>query len=292
VLASRCVQFRSPHFGRSLLIRDGFGKRRSEEETTSKVSSVSKGWLLFHLVALCLTLPLGTPASPVPKNSGIQKEFITFEGHKRTSYLFIPDSSPADVAAPLIVLLHGSGEDGLSLAEPWRSLASKEGIILVAPNSANSRVWDPHADHPNFIREVVDAVEGKHAVDPHRVYVFGHSAGGIYALTLSLLESQYFAAVAVHAGVLRRETDETFERAERKVPIALWSGTLDSRIPLIAVQGTQSILEAHGYQVELHEMTGRDHNYYVHANEVNQAVWTFLRRHKLEDQPKFKVYKP
>ena len=39
------------------------------------------------------------------------------------------------------------------------------------------------------------------------MYLFGHSAGAGQALYLSLLESEYFAATAVHAGALRTEDD-------------------------------------------------------------------------------------
>lgn len=243
-------------------------------------------------LALSAALFLASSGLAGPKNASVERKSLNFEGHKRTYYVFVPDSPTPEGPAPLIVLLHGSGENGLSLADPWRSLAQREKIILVAPDSATSRTWDVHADHPDFIRAVVDAAAALHPVDPSRVYLFGHSGGGMYALTLSLLESQYFAAAAVHAGDLRDVTDETIERAQRKVPIALWSGTLDTRVSLSAVQRTQYILEEHGFVVELHEMPGRNHNYYVHSDDVNQSAWAFLSQHRLDDPPKFQSYKP
>ncbi len=47
------------------------------------------------------------------------------------------------------------------------------------------------------------SLKTKYPINPRRVYLFGHSAGAIFALHMSLMESQYFAAAAVHAGALR-----------------------------------------------------------------------------------------
>lgn len=253
------------------------------------------------LLSACLALILfGTALASGQRN--LEKQSFPFEGRKRTFYLFVPDSIPADSALPLIVLLHGSGQDGPSLANPWRSLASKEGIILVAPDAAHRISWDAQDDHPDFIRELVEAAEEKHAVDTRRVYLFGHSNGGVYALTLALLESQYFAAVAVHAGAFcspdaiyarcsREDTERTMEHARRKIPLGLWSGSFDSRIPLDQVERSQRELEMHGFPAELHVMGGATHDYYVHADEVNEAVWNFLRQHQLDSPPQFELYK-
>jgi poly(3-hydroxybutyrate) depolymerase len=253
------------------------------------------------VLAACFALILFDATSASSKQS-LEKQSLNFEGRKRTSYLFIPDSAPAETALPLIVLLHGSGEDGPSLANPWRSIASKAGIILVAPDAADRMRWDARDDHPDFIRELVEDAEGKHMVDTRRVYLFGHSNGGVYALTLALLESQYFAAVAVHAGALcspngiyaqcsSEEVEQAMERAKRKIPFGLWSGTFDSQVPLDRVERSQRALEMHGFPAELHTMSGATHNYYVHADEVNEAAWNFLRQHQLDGPSQFQLYK-
>jgi len=257
--------------------------------------STARQSFLQRLAALCLTLSLGIPVFSRPKGNGIQRESFTFEGRKSTCYLFVPDSLPTATAAPLIVLLHGAGEDGRSLADPWRDLASREGILLIAPDS--------EARGPDFIVALVESVRAKVAMNPRRIYLFGHSAGGRLALILSMVESEYFAAAAVHAGKLMGKEpapgfghelrdSELLDGAKRKIPIAMWNGTVDQLVPLAAALATRDMLEMHGFPVEWHEMLGRDHNYYVHSDEVNAAVWKFLRQHELEHQPTFQRYKP
>ena len=46
---------------------------------------------------------------------------------------------------------------------------------------------------------VVEDAGRQVAIDRRRVYVFGHSMGGYLAYDAATLDSEYFAAVAVHA---------------------------------------------------------------------------------------------
>jgi poly(3-hydroxybutyrate) depolymerase len=78
--------------------------------------------------------------------------------------------------------------------------------VLVAPDSSDSNGWRIPQEGPEFLRDLLDTVTAAHdVVDRRRMYVFGHSAGAIHALDLGALESEYFAAVAAHAGVLSQE---------------------------------------------------------------------------------------
>src|SRR5207247_2377500 len=149
------------------------------------------------------------------------KQSLVSGGVARTYYLLVPEKAIPG-PAPLLILLHGSGRNGLSLVERWDSLAKKEGILLAGPDALDRSAWQIPADAPDFIHDVVEAVREKYPVDARRIYLFGHSAGAGEGLCLALLESEYFAAVAVHAGALT-ESDYAFaDLAKRKTPIAMW----------------------------------------------------------------------
>ncbi|HEV2992046.1 MAG TPA: alpha/beta fold hydrolase [Candidatus Angelobacter sp.] len=238
-------------------------------------------WLIF-LVLLSLSVPASAKSEP-------QKLSITSQGKSRTYYLFVPDGGSG--SKPLILLLHGSGRNGMSLIDPWKGLAEKEGIILVAPDALNSQEWAFPVDGPNFLHDVVEAVKAKYPVDAKRVYLFGHSAGAIFSLYMGIVESQYFAAVAVHAGALRGDMDQYMDHAERKTPIAIWVGNKDPFFSLEAVHATRDSLAAHGFQAKITEMLGHDHNYYGVAGDINKAVWDFLHAQQLEDAPEWEEYK-
>lgn len=220
----------------------------------------------------------------------ITKELIRSKGKDRVYYLFVPDKINTASPLPMLVLLHGSGRNGLSLVEKWKDLAKKEQIILVGPDSTDSKTWRMATDGPEFIHELVEMVKTKYPINPRRVYLFGHSAGAIQALYLSLLESEYFGATAVHAGAMGAEASAFIERAVRKIPIAIFVGTNDEFFPLAAVRATRDALNAGGFKAELTEIKDHTHWYYDRAPEINRSAWQFLKGQQLEGEPKYQQY--
>jgi poly(3-hydroxybutyrate) depolymerase len=132
----------------------------------------------------CILLALPMLLSQARAADRITKETIESQGKKRTYYLMVPDSAKSSASAPLIVLLHGSGRNGLSLMEKWKELASSEGVIIAGPDSRDSQGWQIPADGPGFIYDLVEALKTKYPINPRRVYLFGHSAGAVFALNL------------------------------------------------------------------------------------------------------------
>ena len=129
--------------------------------------------------------------------SQITKQTIEFGGKKRAYYLYVPEKVAPK--PPLILTLHGSGRDGSSLVEKWKDIADKEGFILAGPNSMNPARWSSTDDSEDFLRELVQQLISQYSIDPKKFFLFGHSAGAVYALNLSMSQSEYFAATAIHA---------------------------------------------------------------------------------------------
>jgi poly(3-hydroxybutyrate) depolymerase len=80
-----------------------------------------------------ILLPAAVSAAP----GEISKESIQSQGAEHTCFVFIPEAIAGHARAPLVMLLHGFGHDGRSLLDPWKKLASQEGLVLVAPNPLN-----------------------------------------------------------------------------------------------------------------------------------------------------------
>jgi predicted esterase len=187
--------------------------------------------------------------------------------------------------------LHGSGHNGKSLIDPWMSLAKAEGIVLVAPDASDPRAWRFPQEGPQFIYDLLETLRAAHKeIDDRRMYVFGHSAGAIHGLDLGLMESQYFAAVAVHAGVVSPEVSSILPGVPRKIPMAIWVGTNDAFFPLKQVRNTRDVLAALKFDVTLTEIPNHTHDYYGSAASINKEVWAFLQRHTLEAPPQFQAY--
>src|SRR5215211_5734594 len=105
--------------------------------------------ILFSIVllAVCQT----ASANPLTY-SKVTKQTIEFGGKKRIYYLYVPENVASK--PPLIVTLHGSGRDGLSLVSKWKDIADQEGFILAGPNAIDSAQWSSTDDSADFLREI------------------------------------------------------------------------------------------------------------------------------------------
>lgn len=231
----------------------------------------------------------GAVAGPVA-DAQIVKRSLVHGTSQRTYYEYIPDKADPAAPAPLLVLLHGSGRDGRTLVQPWQSLAKKHGIVLAGPDSLDRAGWSMVTEDPAYLYEVIERVKERTPIDGRRIYLFGHSAGGHHALDLGLLESTYFAAVAVHAGVMVGEKGMFIQQATRKIPFGLWSGDADPIVPIAQARATRDALAGLGFGVEFHEMKRHTHDYYSSADSINKEVWAFLSQHALSEDPQYRKY--
>jgi poly(hydroxyalkanoate) depolymerase family esterase len=128
--------------------------------------------------------------------------------------LYVPSTYRAGAPAPLVVALHGCTEtaDVYRQLSGWDTLAEAKGFIVLFPQQSSSRNyldcwnWFLPADmqrgsgEPSIIAGMVSSVERSYAVDSHRVYVAGFSAGGAMANVMAATYPDVFAAVGVGSG--------------------------------------------------------------------------------------------
>lgn len=237
-----------------------------------------------------LVLVLLTCAPASGAEARVEKLKLGSGRDAHTYYLYVPEKAEPG-PAPLLLLLHGSGRNGMSLVDPWILLARSEGIVLVAPDASDPQAWRFPQEGPDFFHDLVEAVVDAHKnVDRRRVYIFGHSAGAIRGLDMGVLEPGYFAAVAVHAGVVSPEMVPLLDSPAGKIPLAIWIGTKDQFFPIDAVRRTRDLLAQHGFTVQFTEIPNHTHDYYTTSAQTNREVWAFLQRQKLASDPRFQPY--
>src|SRR3989442_1663603 len=112
------------------------------------------------VIVWCLTVCSPRNVQAQEKPDKVVKASIVSNKNKRTYYLFVPAS--AKESAPLIILLHGSGRDGMSLVEKWKDLAAKEGFIIAGPDAESGGGWSAPRDGPDFLRDLVEALKSKY----------------------------------------------------------------------------------------------------------------------------------
>jgi phospholipase/carboxylesterase len=120
-------------------------------------------------------------------------------GVAREGYIYVPPTYQAGRPAPVVVLLHGAGEDARDGLALLRSQADGAGLILLAPTSSEY-TWDVIAGRrygPDLpaIDRALEGTFSRYAINPTRVAVGGYSDGASYALSLGITNGDFFTHV-------------------------------------------------------------------------------------------------
>jgi polyhydroxybutyrate depolymerase len=160
------------------------------------------------------------------------------DGVERTYWL----APPAAPAAPLLVVLHGSGIDGRVMAT-WTGLATRgpeAGFTTVFPDAV-SEVWDDAGhgrkdgvDDAAFVRALVGCL----APPGGTAVLAGLSNGAFFAERLARHGLVDAAGIALVAGTAREASRRTEPRPGRAVAALLIEGTADPLVPYRGGRGT------------------------------------------------------
>lgn len=244
-----------------------------------------------HMWIILLILPLLQAAAESVPAGKVVKSSLVVAGEKRSYCIYVPQQIAHSESLPLLVTLHGSGRRGFTLVELWKKLAEEEDFIVVGPDSLNPAGWTTPGDGPQPLYELIEMLKEHYPINVRRVYLFGHSAGGVFTLLMGLMQSKYFAAGALSAGAISPDYYDNIRVAERKIPFSIFVGTRDRFFPLDFVRATRDALQQRGIPVTMKEISNHDHNYYRIADQINQEAWAFLKRQQLENEPEYKLYK-
>jgi len=144
-----------------------------------------------------------------------------FQGFKYK--LFVPKTYKAKKDTPLVVMLHGCGQDPDDFAEGTKmnALAEQENFLVLYPNM-NHRFnpsdpagynpfgcWNWFLDknqhrgqgHPKLIYEIIEEVKRGYHIDANQVFAAGLSAGGSLACILGVTYPDVFSAIGICSGL-------------------------------------------------------------------------------------------
>ena len=187
-----------------------------------------------------------TPFSAVPRLSGtVTKGTITVAGLTRTYSTYVPRELPK--GAPLVVVMHGSGENGARIRVEtgygFDRLADEHHFAIAYPN-AYEGYWDVcsivgairangrNVDDVAFLSALADKLRTEIGVDRDRVFAAGSSRGGSMALRLALeAPSRFRAVAAVSANVPAPENFKCKPAGHGTSSVMIMNGTDDPLVP-------------------------------------------------------------
>jgi len=165
-------------------------------------------------------------------------------GGDRPVTVQVPPSYDKAQPAPLLIVLHGFTGSGAGMEEYFRVQreAERRGFVTAYPDGTRdrdgNRFWNATDACCNFDRIAIDdaayldgvigSIEAAVAIDPHRVYVAGHSNGGFMSYRLACTHADRIAAIVSLAGAtLAMSTD-----CQPSKPVAILQihGTADDTI--------------------------------------------------------------
>ncbi len=190
------------------------------------------------------------PASPGQWLSGVAASATS----ARRYHVFVPAGLRAADCPPLLVMLHGCGQDAPGFAKSTRmnAIARREGFLVLYPEQdrlANAQgCWNWFETRTGraqaeaaVVVAAVDRVMARHGVDPARVAICGLSAGASLAALVAARYPERFAAVAMHSGVRpgAAQSSATALAAMRgRGRATAWASPEAALPPLLVIQGT------------------------------------------------------
>jgi poly(3-hydroxybutyrate) depolymerase len=189
-------------------------------------------WIALSLAA-CLFAPAAVARGKAAKKPPEWSEeagrpvLRVFEPAPMRAYLHVPEL-PEGKKTSLVVVLHGHGGTPTGMLGYGASIADARGEVWMACEGSGEeqtdrgpgRSWKPATDVPGILA-CVDAALERYPIDPRRVVLMGHSAGG----TMSLLA--YAGRKAGFAGVYTTAAPMTPTSAQKGARVVVTVGTRD-----------------------------------------------------------------
>jgi predicted esterase len=194
--------------------------------------------------------------------TGIQRRaYLSAVDHTLQPYTVrIPPRMRKSAQYPLLVYLHGSGEDDRDQLSKWEF---PDNFIQLAPRGrGTSNAYS--ADHAQYdIRESIDDVIANYPVDPSRIILVGFSMGG-YGVYRTFYETpgryRGLAIFSGHPDMARSYLggdhpdflEDQYLRPFAKMPVFVFHGGQDRNCPIELTRQLVYKLKAAGASVEFH----------------------------------------
>lgn len=207
--------------------------------------------LLLRLLPLALA-GCATPSLPtegVPAPGDYVREYDgpgSLDG--RLWCVHVPRGYDGRKPLPLLVVLHGvfTSARGMAAESGFGEVADAEGFLVVYPQATKDglarmwnsghiqgKAWEAKVDDVGFLERVIADARGRFEVDPDRIFMVGHSNGGMMALRFAAERPGVLAGVASVGGTVGGRPNDA--EPEWRVPVPT------DRVPALFIHGREDV---------------------------------------------------
>lgn len=194
----------------------------------------------YVLAAACAVLSMATAEAQTVYRT------LRVGNLERSYYLHVPPSYSGKKPVPLVLMLHGRGGNGQGFERRtgFSTKADEEGFIVVYPNAignppAWSTGWNSQGggtpqQNVNFLALLIATLESEFRIDSARIYVGGHSSGGMMSHLIGSVLADKIAAIApCAAAVGSTRAGNYVEAPPPAAPLSVFliHGLLDETVP-------------------------------------------------------------
>ncbi len=187
-------------------------------------------------------------------------------------FVYVPDSVQRDKPAPLLVALHGGGDNPREFAAYWKDVAAERGVVVAAPRGplrvaqggyswqllSNPRLLDDAAAEQAVDRAIARAHQAC-KIDEKKIILGGFDQGGELAVKLVEKHPDRFAGAVTVASTYRPELGGDWKAAAaQSVRLFLICGKLDGVAEPRNVD-LKNELESVGIKVKLNDLEATGH---------------------------------
>ena len=259
-----------------------------------------RGRLLLAAAASCLVCtPLSLARRP---ETGFLNRTAVVDRVTYKYQVFVPADWNRKVKWPVILFLHGYGEEGddgllptqVGLAAAIRRHVDRFPFVVVIPQCRKQDWWTNSPMEAQALK-ALDQTMQEFKGDPQRVYLTGLSMGGYGTWALGSQHSGRFAALVPICGGVRlppghhlANARDTVESADPytavaqkigKTPVWVFHGGADDTVPVTESRKMVEALKAAGGDVHYTEYPGVGHDSWTKAyDEAELFTWLLAQK--------------
>ena len=237
-------------------------------------------------IARLMRPPVAPPAEQAPGLFTL--EVPGLEGQAGTTCLVqLPSEYDPLRSYPAVVSLHASWSTPLNQIEWWagmpgpdgvrRGQADRHGTIVIAPQwtRAGQAAYEYSAREHAAVLNAVRAAVKRFAIDPDRIFLSGHSAGGDAAWDIALAHPDLWAGLVAVAPAAGKYVAHYWRNAE-SLPLYLVGGELDAGTFQRNVMDLDRYF-AKGFDATYVEYRGRGHEHF--SDEILRIfAWMAIKK--------------